>query len=262
MKKNIIFLTVLTLFFYAQVFAQIEVGADAIPFTLPDTAGNEISLEDHAGKITMLNFFTTWCGPCQVEAPLLQDSIWTEYRDQNFILLAVNFQEGVRQISDFTGQYGVTYPVVLDTAGSVFNQYELRFFPTSVIINSDGMVAYVEEGFDIPEFQHVIDSLLNVSSIEDNLHRHGLIPNSIELIKNYPNPFNNQTRIVFRLSRQNPVSLQIYDVNGKIVREQERYYESGTHNMDISMNGVASGLYFYTLKTGSAAVSGKMILQK
>ncbi len=57
------------------VSAQVHVGDSAPDFTLPDTAGNGISLSDFSGDIVLLNFFATWCVPCQVEAPQLEDSI-------------------------------------------------------------------------------------------------------------------------------------------------------------------------------------------
>ncbi len=241
--------------------SQISVGEAAVPFALPDTSGQIIKLEDFAGQVVMLNFFATWCGPCQVEAPLLEDSIWTVYKDNDFVLIGLDFREDKHLASQFIKQFGLTYPVVLDSLGQVFDAYRLRLFPTSVIIDQNGYVAYVKEGFNIQEFQSVIDSLLQLTSVKNDPVS-GLPPDQLTLLQNFPNPFNGTTHIRFELKTTDLVTLQIFSSEGRKIRQTVQRFKAGRNQIKINLNEQASGIYLYRLRSQNSTVNGRFILQK
>ena len=86
-------------------------------------------------------------------------------------------------------------------------------------------------------------------------------PGKFRLYQNYPNPFNPQTEITFELPAAGFVSLNIYDINGRLIsRLLNKTLNAGYHIVDFNALGQASGIYFYTLETGHLKASKKMIL--
>ncbi|GAB4376168.1 MAG: hypothetical protein Kow0042_22220 [Calditrichia bacterium] len=237
-------------------------GDSALPFTLPDTAGNAISLNDFSGDIILLNFFATWCIPCQIEAPQLEDSIWQKYRNQGVTVLGVDFMEPLSSLQNFIATYGLSYPIVRDTAGAVFNQYGLILFPTNILIDRSGIVAWVEEGFDIPLFIHLIDSLLNNSTPIAYGRDPKIYPENIRLYPAYPNPFNNRTQIPYRVTKAGVLTFQLFDVTGKIWETRTISAQPGTHRLSLTMTTAPSGIYFYRFISGGSQKFGRVVLQK
>ena len=205
-------LTLICLIF-VETNAQVAVGDTAINFVLPDTTGNPVNLQDFSGDVVLLNFFGSWCIPCQIEAPQLEDSIWNVFKNRGFTLIGVDFQETLPPLLNFIHLYDLTFPIVRDTVGAVFIDYGLIVFPSNVLINQNGVVVWIEPGFDIPLMKRLIDSLLNVSSVPPN--KSNKLPSQIELISTYPNPFNNQTNIKVALNKSAMTNLKIYDISGQ-----------------------------------------------
>ena len=120
-------------------------------FVLVDQDGTEHRLSDYRGKTVFLNFFATWCGPCQREIP----DIEALYRDRGenageVVVLGVanpktsehpqNSDVGVDEVEAFIDEYGITYPVLMDTTGQLFSSFGVSSFPTTFMIDKDGYV--------------------------------------------------------------------------------------------------------------------------
>lgn len=123
---------------------------DAIPaldFTLTDQFGNSHSLEDYKGKTIFLNFWATWCSPCKAELPEIQ-RLYENYEregEEALIVLGVagpeiGGEKTAEEIADFLEENGYTYPVLMDTEGSLFDGYGIGAFPTTFMIDRDGNV--------------------------------------------------------------------------------------------------------------------------
>lgn len=253
---------VLVFWLWGITFAQPTVGDPAPNFVLPDTAGVNINLQQFAGKVIQLNFFATWCGPCNAEAPFLQDTIWNQYKNMDFVLLGVDYRETSGAVKNFIGNYGITYPMVLDSDGKVFDAYKIRGFPTSVFIDNQGRIAYVEEGYDIEQFEQVIDSLLAVTAISPSGGGNAQTPENLRLLSAYPNPFNSQVRIAIQLKQRAKVAVQLFNLTGKMVLSRHLALSAGEHRIPIHLNNQASGVYFLRLQNGTQAVYQKLLLQK
>lgn len=115
-----------------------------------DQYGNTLTLDDFRGKTILLNFFATWCGPCQAELPDLQ-RLYEEYGEntQDLVVLGIAnpndtsrsaADASIREITTFLEQERVTYPVLMDTEGLLFEAYTISAFPTTVMITEDGRV--------------------------------------------------------------------------------------------------------------------------
>ncbi len=129
-----------------------QVGFLAPDFTLETLEGDSITLSDLRGKAVLVNLWATWCPPCRAEMPAIQ-RLHEEYKDQGFIVLAVNAtnQDDLSKIPSFTGEYGLTFPILLDTTGEVSRQYQLRSLPSSYFIRRDGIIQEVVIGGPMAE---------------------------------------------------------------------------------------------------------------
>ena len=115
-------------------------------FTLRTMDGKNLRLQELRGRVVMVNFWATWCGPCRQEMPQL-DLLYQKYKSSGFVLLGVNVDEDVRKATDVAAKLGVTFPVLLDTDKAVSKLYDLSTMPSTVIIDRDGKVRYLHRGY-------------------------------------------------------------------------------------------------------------------
>ena len=120
--------------------------AAAPDFTLKSMNGPNLRLAEQRGRVVMVNFWATWCGPCRQEMPQL-DLLYQKYRSSGFVLLGVNVDDDVRKAGDVAAKLGVTFPVLLDTDKAVSKLYDLSTMPSTVIIDRDGKVRYLHRGY-------------------------------------------------------------------------------------------------------------------
>ncbi len=117
----------------------INVGDVAPNFLTYTTEGEPLLLEDLRGQTVLLNFWATWCGPCRIEMPQFQQA-YDEHRDDGFVIVAVNNRESEDQILGFQEELGLTFPLALDARGDIQNQYALQSYPSTYLINEDGVI--------------------------------------------------------------------------------------------------------------------------
>ena len=140
------------------------VGAIAPAFELPLLEGDRIRLEDLRGKIVVLDFWATWCGPCIVSLPKLNE-IAQEYRGVNVQLIAVNIEQKPSEIKSLLGKLEIKPTVALDSDGAVARAYFAEAIPQTVIIDANGkIVRIVVGGGEAAEKQIrlTLDSLIDV----------------------------------------------------------------------------------------------------
>ena len=139
---------------------------------LTDQFGNIHTLADYKGKVILLNFWATWCGPCRNEMPDIQ-KLYEEYSAQGegaeVVILGVAEpgigQEGsADEIASFMEENGYTYPVLMDESGEMFSQYGISAFPTTFMIDKDGNVyGYVPGQMTEDIMRSIIDQTLGNS---------------------------------------------------------------------------------------------------
>ena len=110
-------------------------------FTLTATDETTLRLSDLRGKVVLLNFWATWCPPCEAELPDL-NALHRDYAEaQGFTVVGIDMEEALADVSAFAEARGLTYPLLLDTDGVVTNErFGVRSLPTSMIIDRDGMI--------------------------------------------------------------------------------------------------------------------------
>jgi thiol-disulfide isomerase/thioredoxin len=124
----------------------IEIGSPAPNFQLPDLTGKEVTLNQYKGKIVLLDFWATWCVPCRMTMPLLE-KLQKEYSDV-MVQVAVNLEEPKNVVRDYVQAHGIHALVLLDEDGSVGQAYEVEGIPRQVLIDKNGVVRYIQTGFD------------------------------------------------------------------------------------------------------------------
>lgn len=111
----------------------------AYDFTLQDLDGNEISLSDFKGKGVVLNFWATYCPPCEKEMPYL-NNVYQAYKDKGIEILAVNAKEPRILVSPFVEEKNVRFPILLDRTGTTVDQYKILNLPITFFIDEDGVI--------------------------------------------------------------------------------------------------------------------------
>ena len=120
------------------------VNGETVP--LVDLEGRPIRLADLRGRPVWINFWATWCPPCQEETPVLRDT-FEKYRDDGLALVAVSVQETTPEdVRRYVETYGLEYTVGFDATSAVFHAYRAFGLPTQLFIDRDGVIRQVVLG--------------------------------------------------------------------------------------------------------------------
>jgi peroxiredoxin len=122
------------------------VGSNAPDFTLKTLGGPNLRLQEQRGKVVLVNFWATWCGPCRKEMPHL-NRIADKYKSSGLVLLGVNIDDDVRNASEVAKKLAVSFPVLLDTDKRVSKLYDLNSMPSTMVIDRSGRVRYLHRGY-------------------------------------------------------------------------------------------------------------------
>jgi thiol-disulfide isomerase/thioredoxin len=115
-------------------------GPDGQPAPLVDLDGNPVQLAALRGKAIWLNFWASWCPPCQFETPVLRD-VADAYRDRGLEVVGVSVREtSAEDVQDYVNKYQLGYTVAADVTGSVYDAYRLNGIPTSFFIGPEGAI--------------------------------------------------------------------------------------------------------------------------
>ncbi|MBI4889062.1 MAG: TlpA family protein disulfide reductase [Acidobacteria bacterium] len=118
----------------------------AAEFELKDASGKVVKLSDYRGKVVLLNFWATWCGPCKIEIPWFKDFQKT-YKDRGFTVLGVSMDEdGWEAVKPYIAEKELNYPVVLGTEEVDQKYGGIEGLPTTFILDRDGKIAAVHVG--------------------------------------------------------------------------------------------------------------------
>jgi peroxiredoxin len=138
------------------------INAPSLDFTLSTPDGRTLSLSNFRGRVVFLNFWATWCGPCERELPALQ----TFARQQmtlpdGAVVLAVNFQEDTETVTRFLSARGIdSLLVLMDSDARVSDQYGVFNLPVTFVIDRDGIVRYPKYGeVKLDELYAYLDAL-------------------------------------------------------------------------------------------------------
>jgi len=113
-------------------------NAPAPNFELMNISDEVISFDEYLGKPILLNFWATWCAPCRIEMPVIQNS-FDEY-DGELSVIAINNAESKEDVRAFVDEFGLTFDILLDHEAEIQRLYQINGYPTTFIIDSDGVI--------------------------------------------------------------------------------------------------------------------------
>jgi peroxiredoxin len=138
-------------------------GFLAPDFSLETMDGETYALSALRGNMVIVNLWATWCLPCRAEMPAIQ-RVYEKYKDSGLVVLAVNStsQDNAASVEAFLAEFGLTFPVVMDTDGKVSRLYRLTALPTTFFIGRDGIIRKVTIGGPMSEtsLQAAVEALL------------------------------------------------------------------------------------------------------
>ena len=112
---------------------------------LTDLDGKPIRLADLGGKAVWINFWASWCPPCQFETPTIR-AMDERYRDQGLVIVAVQVQQTVQAGRDYAERYGLRYRIGADVTGAIFHAYHVFALPTQFFIDPNGVLRQIVNG--------------------------------------------------------------------------------------------------------------------
>ncbi len=120
--------------------------ADGTPWALTDVNGAPIRLADLRGKAVWLNFWASWCPPCQAETPILRDT-YDAYKDRGLELIGISVQEtNPADVGAYAAKYGLDYTIAADLSADVWRLYRGYGLPTHVFIDPEGRIRKIIAG--------------------------------------------------------------------------------------------------------------------
>jgi peroxiredoxin len=147
----------------------IEPGLPAPAFSLPVLGGeSELSLESLRGKVVLVNFWATWCKPCEDEMPAMEN-LYRTLGSRGFELVAISVDDDRLAVEEFVDRLGLSFPILLDPGKRVSDAYQSYRFPESYLIDRGGVLVARYIGpreWDAPAYLDRIQRLLEMPAID------------------------------------------------------------------------------------------------
>ena len=163
MKKSLLLclFTLLALSCKAQDDGDIVKVGDKMPaFTIVSDNGQQLSSSSLKGKVVLVNFFATWCPPCQKELVEVRKTLWPKYKDnKNFALLVIGREHTDADLSKYNEKKGFTFPLYPDKNRSIYGAFAKNLIPRSYLVDKSGKVIYTSKGYNDEDFASLMKAI-------------------------------------------------------------------------------------------------------
>jgi len=124
---------------------EVQIKDNFVKLTMQSIDGKIYNISEYKGKKIILNFFATWCGPCQAEIPNI-NSFYQENKDK-VVVLGIDIGESKDIVENFIKEKSIVYPILMDYKKNVAQEFGIQFIPTSFFLDEQGKIFYKHEGY-------------------------------------------------------------------------------------------------------------------
>jgi cytochrome c biogenesis protein CcmG/thiol:disulfide interchange protein DsbE len=140
--------------------ADYQLGEPVQDFSVSGLDGQDITLSQFQGQVVLINFFATWCPPCNDEVPLLQE-LFEEHGQDGLAILGIDLLESPAQVSSWAQGHGLTYPIGITPNWDLFREFPMAGgIPYNAVIDPIGILRYSQYGLNMEEITDLVEGLL------------------------------------------------------------------------------------------------------
>lgn len=133
---------------------------DKVPsFELRTLDGQNVKVTDLRGKVVLLNFFATWCGPCLEEMPHLEKKIWQRFKNEKFTVIAIGREHSNSELIVFKKKNKLTFPIGGDPKRKIYELFAKNYIPRNYVIDTEGKIIFQSIGYTKGEFDNMIKTI-------------------------------------------------------------------------------------------------------
>lgn len=138
----------------------VKVGDSMPAFTIVSDDGTQLPSSSFKGKVILINFFATWCPPCQKELAAVQQTLWPKYKDnENFQMLVIGREHTDADLKKYNEKKGFTFPLYPDKSRAIFGAFADNLIPRSYLVDKNGTVIYATKGYTDEEFAELMQKI-------------------------------------------------------------------------------------------------------
>ena len=138
----------------------VKEGQQMPAFTIMNDNGTQVPSSSLKGKVILINFFATWCPPCQKELAEVQKILWPKYKDnKDFVLLVIGREHTDAELQKYNEKKGFTFPLYPDKNRAIYGAFAKNLIPRSYLVDKTGKVEYATKGYSDEEFAELMKKI-------------------------------------------------------------------------------------------------------